>query len=207
MSSVLESETESSASQSQFDSSQGVINSSAHHTQESLQNRLEEYNERLNRLQLPSASDDDIPTSATTDNSFRDEYDSINIEDELPLETSAYMGSQVSEERSASSSPLEPMEEQHQQPQRPIRPQKISIRFQPIGSIAQVDPQVCKLGSSHTFAMVTMFLCKKLRLEDVHCYISNSFAPTPQQNVGQLWEQFKVNDELVVSYCATVAFG
>ncbi|KAL3241308.1 Atg12p [Nakaseomyces bracarensis] len=85
--------------------------------------------------------------------------------------------------------------------------QKVRIKFQPIGSIAPMHPNMCLISANKQFSMVINFLKKRLRVESVYCYVNNSFAPVPSQNVGDLWSQFKVNEELIVSYCGTVAFG
>ncbi|AMD19820.1 HCL331Cp [Eremothecium sinecaudum] len=200
MSSILESEAESSASQSQCESrSHSLLPSSEYCSQHSLQNRLQEYNEQLNRLQIPSVSEDELPVTAS-ELSLINDRDSQELRQDVPLSTSVYLGGDHSGSPSSVSSPVE---EQKSAPY----PEKISIRFQSIGSLAQIDPQVCKISSSQAFSVAILFLKRRLRLNEVHCYISNSFAPTPLQNIGQLWSQFKVNDELVVSYCATVAFG
>ncbi|CCF59261.1 hypothetical protein KAFR_0G02270 [Kazachstania africana CBS 2517] len=84
---------------------------------------------------------------------------------------------------------------------------KIQIKFQPIGSIPSLRPSICKISYNQSFSMVIMFLKKKLNVENVYCYVNSSFAPSPQQIVGDLWTQFKVNNELIVNYCASVAFG
>ncbi|CCC71456.1 hypothetical protein NCAS_0H01460 [Naumovozyma castellii] len=84
---------------------------------------------------------------------------------------------------------------------------KVKIKFQPIGSVPQIKPPVCKISATQSFSSIISFLRKRLRMENVYCYVNSSFAPTPQQNVGDLWTQFKVNDELIISYCGAVAFG
>ncbi|CCH58778.1 hypothetical protein TBLA_0A09980 [Henningerozyma blattae CBS 6284] len=85
--------------------------------------------------------------------------------------------------------------------------EKINIKFQPIGNIPVLLPSVCKISSNQKFSVILAFLKKRLKLKFVYCYINNSFAPNPHQIVGELWEQFKVKDELIVSYCGSVAFG
>lgn len=85
--------------------------------------------------------------------------------------------------------------------------EKVQIKFVPIGSIPPIKPSICKISSRQRFSMVIAFLEKKLKVRHVYCYINNSFAPSPQQIVGDLWNQFKINDELIVSYCGSVAFG
>lgn len=84
---------------------------------------------------------------------------------------------------------------------------KIQIKFQPIGSIPQLRPNTCKISSHKPFSTINVFLKKRLKVENVFCYINNSFAPSPNERIGDLWAQFKVNDELIISYCAIVAFG
>ena len=85
--------------------------------------------------------------------------------------------------------------------------EKIRIRFHPIGSVPQIKPAVCKISRGQPFSSVVLFLQKCLKMEHVYCYVNNSFSPNPHQNVGGLWELFKVGDELIVGYCASVAFG
>ena len=85
--------------------------------------------------------------------------------------------------------------------------EKVQIKFIPIGSIGTMVPSVFKISSNQPFSMILSFLKKKLKIQNVYCYINNSFAPNPQQVIGDLWQQFKINDELIISYCGTVAFG
>lgn len=84
---------------------------------------------------------------------------------------------------------------------------KVKVRFQPIGSILTIKPALCNVSSEKPFATILSFLQKKLNQEFVFCYINNSFAPTPDQNIGDLWHQFNINNELIINYCAIVAFG
>ena len=89
----------------------------------------------------------------------------------------------------------------------PLPVEKVRIKFIPIGSIPPVKPSVCKISSAQSFSAVIAFLRGKLAVTHIFCYINNSFAPSPQQNIGDLWRQFKVGEDLIVSYCGTVAFG
>lgn len=84
---------------------------------------------------------------------------------------------------------------------------KVQIRFQPIGSIAQIRPTTYKISANKPFSTINIFLKKRLKVENVFCYINNSFAPSPDERIGDMWAQFKVKDELIISYCAIVAFG
>lgn len=84
---------------------------------------------------------------------------------------------------------------------------KITIRFRPIGSTAPVNPHICKISSSQSLATVIKFLCKKLKLTHIYIYVSNSFQPNPDENLGELFNTFQVNKELVLNYCKSIAFG
>lgn len=189
MSSVLESESVSSDCESEYNNGAPSIPVSEYCTHGLLQNQLEEYNQLLSKIGLSSTDEEDH--IITSELSYIDDNESLELHQKAPLTTS----------KSSTFTTLVNTQKTS------CYPEKISIRFRPIGSIAQVDPKVCKIGSSQEFSIVLMFLKKKLLLNEVHCYISNSFAPTPQQIVGQLWNQFKIKDELLISYCATVAFG
>lgn len=85
--------------------------------------------------------------------------------------------------------------------------EKVNIRFVPIGSIAAIQPKVFKISTSQPFSTLIRFLDKKLKIPHVFCYIHNSFAPSPDENIGNLYNNFSVGNELIVSYCNTVAFG
>lgn len=108
---------------------------------------------------------------------------------------------------------LKPTENGLDTPTTPTQPsttaasKKVMIRFQPIGSIPAVKPALCNVSTDNAFSTVVLFLQRKLGRQFVFCYINNSFAPTPDQNVGDLWNQFHTNNELIVNYCAIVAFG
>lgn len=84
---------------------------------------------------------------------------------------------------------------------------KITIRLVPIGSTAPITPKVLQVSSDQTVAVVNRFIAKKLRLKNVHSYIHNSFQPTPDERLGDLYQQFRTNQELIFNYCNTVAFG
>lgn len=85
---------------------------------------------------------------------------------------------------------------------------KVKVKFQPIGSIPSLKPKnTCVISYNKPFSTIVLFLKKRIKVNHVFCYINNSFAPSPDERVGDLWNQFKVNDELIISYCAIVAFG
>lgn len=84
---------------------------------------------------------------------------------------------------------------------------KISLRFQPIGSTAKISTTSFKVSRTQTVASIQKFLLRQLRLPTVHIYVLSSFQPTPDEKLGDLYEQFKTNGELILSYCESIAFG
>lgn len=84
---------------------------------------------------------------------------------------------------------------------------KCLIKFQAIGNVPPIRPAVCRISASQPFAVITGFLRRRLHVDSVYCYLNNSFAPSPDQLVGQLFDEFHTKDELIVSYCGSVAFG
>ncbi|KAI5954598.1 ATG12 [Candida jiufengensis] len=89
----------------------------------------------------------------------------------------------------------------------PSQPTKINIRFQSIGSTTQIEPKVFKISSTQTISTIQKFLCKKLKTKNLHLYLQNSFAPNPDEKINELYNLFKTNNELIISYCNTIAFG
>lgn len=91
-------------------------------------------------------------------------------------------------------------------------PAKITIRFQAIGGAPPIHPKVFKIAAAQTFGVLQRFLHKRLQRQgsddsQLFLYLHNSFLPASDEQLASLHAAFLVNDELVVSYCLTVAFG
>nr|A1CTJ1.2 RecName: Full=Ubiquitin-like protein ATG12; AltName: Full=Autophagy-related protein 12 [Aspergillus clavatus NRRL 1] len=87
---------------------------------------------------------------------------------------------------------------------------KVTVRFQPLPSAPILKNRVFKISASQKFETVVKFLRKKLDCKDtdsVFCYVNSVFAPGLDEGVGGLWRCFKVDDQLIVSYSMTPAFG
>ncbi|KAI9894010.1 MAG: Ubiquitin-like protein [Vezdaea aestivalis] len=86
----------------------------------------------------------------------------------------------------------------------------VTIRFKAVGSAPILQRNVFKINASQRFETVVNFLRTRLRAkreEAVFCYINNVFAPGLDEVVGNLWKCFKTDDQLIVSYSMTPAFG
>ncbi|KAE8151374.1 ubiquitin-like protein ATG12 [Aspergillus avenaceus] len=87
---------------------------------------------------------------------------------------------------------------------------KVTVRFQPLPSAPILKSKVFKISASQKFETVVKFLRKKLDCKDtdsVFCYVNSVFAPGLDEGVGGLWRCFKVDEQLIVSYSMTPAFG
>lgn len=86
---------------------------------------------------------------------------------------------------------------------------KVTIRFQPIGSTSSINPRVFKISSNQSISTLSKFLIKRLKIKSnlVYLYIQNSFQPNPDEKIGDLYHLFKTNNELIINYCHSIAFG
>ncbi|BFZ59692.1 Ubiquitin-like protein [Saitoella coloradoensis] len=87
---------------------------------------------------------------------------------------------------------------------------KVAIRFKAVGRAPILKQQVYKITAGQRFQTVTTFLRRQLKLrpsDSLFLYINSTFAPSLDEVIGNLYRSFKVNDELVVNYCTTQAFG
>ncbi|KAL4922455.1 ubiquitin-like autophagy protein Apg12-domain-containing protein [Aspergillus aurantiobrunneus] len=87
---------------------------------------------------------------------------------------------------------------------------KVTVRFQPLASAPILKNRVFKISASQKFETVVKFLRKKLECKDtdsVICYVNSVFAPSLDEVVGGLWRCFKTDDQLIVAYSMTPAFG
>ncbi|KAK2761623.1 Ubiquitin-like protein [Arachnomyces sp. PD_36] len=87
---------------------------------------------------------------------------------------------------------------------------KVTVRFQPLPSAPILKTRIFKISASQKFETVVKFLRKKLDCKDtdtVFCYINSVFAPGLDEGVGGLWRCFKTDEQLIVAYSMTPAFG
>ncbi|KPI40193.1 Ubiquitin-like protein ATG12 [Cyphellophora attinorum] len=93
---------------------------------------------------------------------------------------------------------------------------KITVRFHAIGDAPPLKQKVAKVSASNTFATIVKFLRKRLypegggegrEADGLFCYVNSVFAPGLDEGVGNLWRCFKVDDQLIVAYSRTPAFG
>jgi ubiquitin-like protein ATG12 len=88
--------------------------------------------------------------------------------------------------------------------------EKITIRFRAIGSTPMLQQTVYRISSNQKFSVLVKFLRRQLKFtisQALFCYINSSFAPGLDEMIGNLYNSFAIDGQLLVSYCTTVAFG
>lgn len=93
----------------------------------------------------------------------------------------------------------------------PFPKEKVIIRLKAVGSAPILRQQICKISSTQRFEQVVGYVRKVLRCQprdSVFLYVNSVFAPALDEVVGNLHRCFKdANDQLVVAYSITPAFG
>ncbi|SCU78097.1 LADA_0A03818g1_1 [Lachancea dasiensis] len=196
MSQLLESESDAGSMSTNIDSPPTG-------SRNTMQDELEQYAKKLDFLDLDGGSEhqselEALGSSASIEASNGDIKTGNVPSHKAPMTTSAILTHLTP----AGNAAIEKVKEKELK-----KPTKLHIKFLAIGSVPQVSPQVAQISSSQPFSVLITFLKRKLRLRTVYCYVNNSFSPAPQQSVGDLWEHFKVNNELIINYCNGVAFG
>lgn len=135
------------------------------------------------------------------------------VETRIPLSTSVVLDKLPAGQQEQLGKTFQEYEQRQDTSADPIRTTaseetaKISIRFQPIGSTIAINPKVFKISSTQTIATLNKFLCKRLKQTRLCLYIQSSFLPAPEERIGDLYNLFRTKDELIISYCNSVAFG
>ncbi|CCE61939.1 hypothetical protein TPHA_0B02660 [Tetrapisispora phaffii CBS 4417] len=180
----------------------------------SIENRLEQYSRRLSLLglEVEHPKEGDVTPDYRIDITIEDRNEnSVLVEGQNMPATTSLILENIKRNIDDKIVNLDDLEDNKLKALRSnesqIDKKKIQIRFQAIGNVLPINPNTCTISTEQPFATVILFVKRKLKMKDVYCYVNNSFAPNPQQNIGDLWDQFKIGNALIVSYCATVAFG
>lgn len=137
---------------------------------------------------------------------IEDEDAGIRREPDLPLSMSTSTLLQPSNLPSTTAAALQQVYEALD------KPRKITVRFQPLPGAAAPNAKwvAVKVSANQNFGSVVNFLRKKLGITNdngLFVYVNKVFAPGLDEGVGNLWNSFKIDDELKVSYSYAPAFG
>jgi ubiquitin-like protein ATG12 len=88
----------------------------------------------------------------------------------------------------------------------------VKVQFKAVGNAPLLKKTKFRVPGSETFAGLAKVLRQLLGCapsEELHMYISSSFAPLPDQLLSDLFDCFgtEAEGELIVSYSTTAAYG
>jgi ubiquitin-like protein ATG12 len=88
----------------------------------------------------------------------------------------------------------------------------VKIQFKAVGSAPVLKKTKFRVPGTETFAGLAKVLRQLLGCtpaEELHLYVSSSFAPLPDQLLSDLLDCFgtEAENELIVSYSTTAAYG
>jgi len=88
--------------------------------------------------------------------------------------------------------------------------QKVRMHFCAVGSARPMRETKYQLAASTKFAFVQNNLRKRLQLKPTDAlflFINSSFVPNSNDTLGNLFENFKTGNELIINYCEEIAWG
>ncbi|KAI9835918.1 MAG: Ubiquitin-like protein [Sarea resinae] len=91
-----------------------------------------------------------------------------------------------------------------------LEQKKVTVRFQAVGAAPILRTKVYKISATQRFETVVNFLRKRLDCkpsDSVFLYVNSVFAPALDEVVGNLYRCFKTDEQLIIAYSMTPAFG
>jgi ubiquitin-like protein ATG12 len=83
-------------------------------------------------------------------------------------------------------------------------------RHRAIGNAPIMKNNIFKISSNHKFQTVILFLKRELNLksqDSIYLYINSAFSPSPDEILKNLYQCFHINQQLIINYCMTPAWG
>ncbi|XP_043937486.1 ubiquitin-like protein ATG12 [Protopterus annectens] len=92
----------------------------------------------------------------------------------------------------------------------PESKKKIDVLLKAVGDTPIMKTKKWSMERTRTIQSLIQFIKKFLKLDPVEqlfIYVNQSFSPSPDQEVGTLYECFGSDGKLVLHYCKTQAWG
>nr|ABX75445.1 autophagy-related protein 12 [Lycosa singoriensis] len=87
---------------------------------------------------------------------------------------------------------------------------KVTLWLKPTGNAPILKNKKWTVEKKQTIAMIMVFLKKYMNLEpsaSMFLYVNQSFAPSPDIEVGSIYDCFNINGKLVLHYSTSPAWG
>jgi len=98
----------------------------------------------------------------------------------------------------------------HPEKQENVQCKKVEVLLRPTGDAPILKRKKWQVDPSQTVQWVIQFLRKLLKCEQadsLFLYVNQAFAPSPDREIGSLYECFGVDGKLVLHYAKTQAWG
>ncbi|KAM6967729.1 ubiquitin-like protein ATG12 [Aplochiton taeniatus] len=113
--------------------------------------------------------------------------------------------------------PVETQKEEPVTPQPPVEEstisddkKKIDVLLKAVGDAPIMKTKKWSVEKGRTVQSLSQFISRFLKMEaneQLFIYVNQSFAPSPDQEVGVLFECFGSDGKLVLHYCKSQAWG
>ena len=88
------------------------------------------------------------------------------------------------------------------------REEKLVVHLKPVANAPILKQTKFKIPGNEEFGTIVNFIRKQLRTSDsIFLYINSVFSPTADTVLGDLFECFKIGEELIINYAVTEAWG
>ncbi|PVU86672.1 hypothetical protein BB559_006438 [Furculomyces boomerangus] len=84
------------------------------------------------------------------------------------------------------------------------------VRFRSTGNAPVLKRSVFKISKSQKFQALIMFLRKELGYkasDPLFLYVNSSFSPAPDELISNLARCFSIENQLIINYATTAAWG
>nr|AWV66633.1 autophagy-related protein 12 [Brachionus rotundiformis] len=89
-------------------------------------------------------------------------------------------------------------------------PLKIEINFKAVGNAPILKRRKFLLERSKNIKFIVEWLKKYMKLEpkdQIFLYVNQEFAPSPDADIGTIYDCFKTGNSVIFYYCITPAWG
>ena len=86
--------------------------------------------------------------------------------------------------------------------------EKIIVHLKPVANAPILKKNKFKVNAGETFAVIINFVCGQIKAKDgIFLYCNSAFSPCPDSVISDIFQCFKVGNELIVNYAITEAWG
>ncbi len=87
---------------------------------------------------------------------------------------------------------------------------KVDVLLKPVGDVPGMQKNKWKVGRTDTVCSITDFIRRYLKLrpqDSLFIYVTQSFAPPPDTQLGTLFACYGLEGKLILNYCKAQAWG